>query len=94
MSSRLLFTLSVTMIAPVAVVGMGGCLARYLIEIGHSVIIKIGFVGSVLPWWTSRDPSGISGLCSGRFDLHHGHHLAKPESARMPFGLRSGSRDF
>jgi hypothetical protein len=94
MSSRLLFTLSVTMRAPVAVVGMGGCLVPYLVEIGHGVIIKIGFIGSVLPWWTSRDLSGISGLCSGRFDLHHGHHPAKPESARTSFGLRSGSGHF
>jgi len=31
-----------TMIALMAVVGMGGCLAPYLIEIGHSVIIKLG----------------------------------------------------
>lgn len=32
----------VTMIALVAVVGMGGCLAPYLVEIGHGVIIKLG----------------------------------------------------
>jgi hypothetical protein len=41
MSSRLLFTMSVTMIAPVTVVGMGGCLAPYLIEIGHGVFDQI-----------------------------------------------------
>jgi len=73
---------------------LGNCLAPYLIEIGHGVIIKIGFIGWVPSWWTSRDPSGISGLCSGRFDLHHGHRAAKPESARMPFGLRSASGRF
>ena len=42
MSSRLLFTLSVTMNAPVAVVGMGGCLAPYLEEKGHGVIAQNG----------------------------------------------------
>jgi hypothetical protein len=94
MSSRLLFTLSVTMDGACLPWCLGGCLAPYLVEIGHGVIIKIGFIGSVPPWWTSRDPSGISGLCSGRFDLNHGHHPAKPESARMPFGLRSGSGNF
>ena len=42
MSSRLLFAMSGTMCVPVAVVGMGGCLAPYLVEIGHGVIIKLG----------------------------------------------------
>ena len=50
MSSRLLFTMPVTMIALVAVVGLGGCLAPYLVEIGHGVIIKFGFFRSVLSW--------------------------------------------
>jgi hypothetical protein len=49
---------------------------------------------SHVSWWTSRDQSGISGLGSGRFDLHHGHRAAKPESARMSFGLCSASGNF
>ena len=44
--------------------------------------------------WSGRDRSSIFGLYPGRFVLHHGHHLAKPESARMPFGLRSGIHNF
>lgn len=41
--------MSVSMIAPVAVVGMGGCLAPYLIEIGHGVIIKcVHWIGAVV----------------------------------------------
>ena len=65
-------------------------------SIGHGAWChhQIGFVGSVPSWWTSRDQSGIFGLCSGRFEPHPGHYLAKPESARTSFGLRSGSRDF
>ena len=91
MSSRLLFALSGTMRVPVAVL-VPGWLSPSLSRRDRTWCHhQIGFVGSVPSWWTSRDPSGISGLCSGRFDLNHGHHPAKPESARMPFGLRSGS---
>jgi len=33
---------------------------------------QIGFVGSVLSWWTSRDHASSFGLCPGRFELYHG----------------------
>jgi hypothetical protein len=72
---------------------LGGCLAPYLVEIGHGVIIKLGSLDRAVVV-DQRDLSGISGLCPGRFDLNHGHHPAKPESARMPFGLRSATRLF
>jgi len=42
MSSRLLFTMSGTMAAPVFVVYLGRCPAPYLVEIGHGVIAQKG----------------------------------------------------
>ncbi len=93
-SSRLLFTMSGTTCVPVAVV-VPGRKFRNLSRRDRTLCYhQIGVVGSVPSWWTSRDQSGIPGRGSGRFDLHHGHHPTKPESARSSFGLRSGSGHF